>query len=114
MDDFTMLLGLLMLGCGIYCLYAAVMLKTKGVINKTILLGKDTDPRKCKDKEGYISCVFPKTLVLGAVCTLYAVVDLVNSFFVKIPVLWYIMLAAFLVVLVWFGATTSKAAKKYF
>lgn len=114
MSDFTMLLSIFMLGCGIYCLYAAVMLKTKGVINKTILLGKDTDPRKCKDKQGYINCVFPKTLVLGIVCTLYAVVDLVNTFVVKIPIFWYIMLAAFLVVLIWFGAATSKASKKYF
>lgn len=114
MNDFTMLLGIFMLGCGIYCLYAAVMLKTKGIINKTILLGKDTDPRKCKDKEGYINCVFPKTLALGIVCTVYAATDLINTFVVEIPALWYIMLAAFLIVLIWFGASTSKAAKKYF
>lgn len=114
MNDFTMLLGIFMLGCGIYCLYAAVLLKTKGIINKTILLGKDTDPSNCKDKNAYTNYVFPKMLVLGIVCTVYAAVDLINSFVVKVPVLWYIMLAAFLIVLVWFGAATSKASKKYF
>ncbi|MEF9945389.1 MAG: hypothetical protein RR869_00340 [Lachnospiraceae bacterium] len=114
MLDFTAILGIVILGSGLYCLYAAYMLKTKGVINKTILLGKNMDVKKCKDKQGYIDCVFPKVLVLGIVATVYSAIDLINSYVTEIMAVWYVGMVVFLVVLIWFGITTSKAARTYF
>lgn len=114
MNDFTAILSIIILGSGIYCLYAAYMLKAKGVINKTILLGKDVDVKKCKDKDGYIKYVFPKVLLLGIVALIYAAVDLINGYVVKIAIPWMIMMVVFLGVLIWFGAVTSKASRRYF
>lgn len=114
MGDFTLILSIVILGSGLYCLFAAYMLKAKGVINKSILLGKDTDPAKCKDKAGYIHCVFPKVLALGIAALLFAAIDLVNSYVKAIMPVWIAAMVIFLAVLIWFGVVTAKAAKKYF
>ena len=114
MGDFTMILSIVILGSGLYCLFAAYMLKAKGVINKSILLAKDKDPSKCKDKEAYINCVFPKVVILGIAALLFSAVDLVNSYVQEIMPVWAAAMVIFLIVLFWFGAATKKASNQYF
>ena len=48
-------IGIFVLCCGIYALYSFVIMKVKGEINASILLGKDYTYKKCKDKEAYIA-----------------------------------------------------------
>lgn len=47
-------IGILAVGCGIYCLYAYFNMKKDGHINETILLGKSYSEKMCKDKEAYL------------------------------------------------------------
>ena len=42
-------IGIFVLCCGIYALYSFVIMKVKGEINASILLGKDYTYKKCKD-----------------------------------------------------------------
>lgn len=112
--DFTIFLSIIVLGCGVYCFYAAYALKVKGVISGGILIPKELNPNKCKDKAAYTKCVLPKLLMLGVVSILYGAADLVNTFVADIMVIWFIVMVLFIVVLFTFAMTISKATKTYF
>ena len=58
-------IGIFVLCCGIYALYSFVIMKVKGEINASILLGKDYTYKKCKDKEAYIAKTAPALFVFG-------------------------------------------------
>lgn len=56
MDDMNSMFGfvsIIVLGCGIYALYAYFMMKKNGHINETLLLGKSYSEYMCKDKETF-------------------------------------------------------------
>ena len=55
-------IGILAVGCGIYCLYAYFNMKKDGHINETILLGKSYSEKMCKDKEAYLKKALPAVL----------------------------------------------------
>ena len=56
-------IGIFVLCCGIYALYSFVIMKVKGEINASILLGKDYTYKKCKDKEAYIAKTAPAMII---------------------------------------------------
>lgn len=114
MGDISVLISIFVLGCGLYCLYAAYMMQKNGTINKTILLGKDINENRCKDKEAYIKAVMPKVIGLGIAATLSGTSDLVNLYVVPLGVVNSIFMAAFVLVLIWYAVGTAEAAKKYF
>ena len=58
-------IGIFVLCCGIYALYSFFIMKVKGEINASILLGKDYTYKKCKDKEAYIAKTAPALFVFG-------------------------------------------------
>ena len=64
-------IGILAVGCGIYCLYAYFNMKKDGHINETILLGKSYSEKMCKDKEAYLKKALPAVLGFGIVSILY-------------------------------------------
>lgn len=106
--------GILALGCGIYCLYGYYMLKFKKEINKSILLPKDVDVKKCKDLEGYCKEAQYPILLLGVVTTLYGASDLYNSYVGGADMLFIVMLVLLFVALVAFVVLIRKCNKKYF
>lgn len=108
------ILGFLILGCGLYCLYAFFMLRFKKEINRTILLPKDTDIKKCKDLEGYCKEAQAPVLLLGVVTTLYGCVDVYNTIVGKIGTLFMIMFAAVIPVLLIYAVMIKKINRKYF
>ncbi|MEG0108818.1 MAG: hypothetical protein RR705_08210 [Lachnospiraceae bacterium] len=108
------LFGVLALACGLYCLYAGFSMKKTGEINQTVLLSKDVNPKKCKDKELYMKCVIPKVFVLGATVSAYGIISLIDAYVVRLGLLVIVFLIVVLMVLIWYGITTSKASKKYF
>ncbi len=115
MDDNVFgFVSVLVFGCGIYGLYAYIKMKKDGHINETLLLGKNYMEYMCKDKEAFINKALPAVLVFGISATVYGIIDIIHWFVTPIPVFDYIGLAAFLVVLVWYMAYTSKLKKQYF
>ena len=71
-------IGILAVGCGIYCLYAYFNMKKDGHINETILLGKSYSEKMCKDKEAYLKKALPAVLGFGIVSILYGIVDCIH------------------------------------
>ena len=53
MNDAWSIMDIVILVCGVYALYAAYVLKTKGKIIKTFLVFKETDVNTCKDLGAY-------------------------------------------------------------
>ena len=71
MNGMEGIFGIIGIGAGLYSLYAWFQLKFKGIINTSILVPKDTNIKKCKDKEAYRAAAGPKLLVLAVVLILY-------------------------------------------
>ena len=56
MDDSIFgFIGVLVLFCGLYGIYAYVKMKKGGPINEALLLGKSYVEYKCKDREGFLT-----------------------------------------------------------
>lgn len=108
------LIDLMVFGFGFYALYSAFVLHRDGKIIRTFLVFKDTNIDDCKDLQGYANFMAPKLYSLGAIMIAYGIISILNTYIVEIPTLFVIMMAAFLIVLIWYAIETKKALKKYF
>ena len=106
--------SILVFGCGLYGLYAYIMMKKDGHINETLLLGKSYMEHMCQNREEFVKKSLPAVLIFGIAATVYGAIDMIHWFVTPIPVLDYIGLAVFLVILVWYMVYTSKLKKQYF
>jgi flagellar biosynthesis protein FlhB len=113
-SDIWSFMDVFVLAAGFYALYAAWILKREGKITKTFLAFNDTDVNTCKDLQGYANFMAPKLYTLAGTMILYAVVALINSYAVDVHSLALVILAAFMVVLVWYGFMAKKALDAYF
>lgn len=102
------------IGAGAYCLYAYFMMRTKREINKTVLLPKDVDVKKCKDIDGYIKDTSLPLLILAISVLTYGLAEAVNEYVRNVGSLLFIILALVAIVLIWFAVVVKKANKKYF
>lgn len=108
------LLGLFALGCGLYCLYGVYMLRFKNEINRSVLLPKDVNVKKCKDVKGYCKEAQPPLLLLGIVTTVYGGIDLYNTYVGGADKLFIIMLILLIPALIIYAVMIKKINEKYF
>ena len=114
MTDVTSWVGIVVFVCGIYCLYATIMMKTKKEINRNILLGREYQFKKCKDKDAYIKEMFPHLCLFAIVTTLSGLVDMINSFIVDVFYINIVMMIIFVIELIVFSKVSLKLKKKYY
>lgn len=114
MADMTGWIGVIVFLCGLYCLYAAFMMKAKGEINQTILLGKEARMKKCKDKEGFIKKMFPQLLLFGIVTTACGAADMINTYVTDIFAINTAMLVAFILEFLWFARVSMNARNEFY
>ena len=114
MADVTSWVGIVVFACGIYCLYATILMKTKGEINQNILLGREYQFKKCKDTEAYIREMFPHLCLFAIVTTLSGLVDMINSFITDVFYINIVMMIIFIVELIVFSRMSLKLKKKYY
>ncbi len=67
------IMGLVLLLCGVYIIYAAIILKKDGIVTRSIMASKAKDPDRMRDREGFAAFLFPRALALGTICCLEAV-----------------------------------------
>lgn len=113
-DGLFNLIDLCVLGFGIYALYSAYVLQREGKIIRTFLVFKETDLDSCKDLQGYANFMGPKLWALGGIMVMYGAVSLINTYLVSIQTLFGVMMAVFLLALIWYAMEAKKAMKKYF
>lgn len=114
MEDMTNWVAFLVLGGGLYVLFAAYQMKVQGIINSSLLLTKETAYKKCKDKEAYIKEMFPTLLLFGVVTTACGAIDLLNTYVVDIAIVYFASLAVFVIVFILFIRKSSSLRKKYY
>ena len=107
-------IGILAVGCGIYCLYAYFNMKKDGHINETILLGKSYSEKMCKDKEAYLKKALPAVLGFGIVSILYGIVDCIHWYVNPMEMVDTVGGILFMAALVVFAVYTMPLKKKYF
>lgn len=110
----TDVIGIITLACGLYCLYGAILMRFKRKIKQSLVMVKAVDLKTCKDLEGYCKEAQVPLFVLGAIVTLYSLVDLCNTQFGGLGILYWIMLALALLSLVWYTKKIREINKKYF
>lgn len=113
-DSMGGLFGVIGLACGAYIFYAWFKMKKTGEINRTILLPRSENPKKCKNRDAYIKAVSPKMLILGVAAVFYGAVDLCCSYMTVPVALFWTAIGVFLAALIWFAASVSKLNKTYF
>lgn len=113
MADFTMYLDMIIVACGVYLIYGAIILKTRGEITPNIMLPKNVKPESVKDKEGFINAIFLKLLVLGIVTIVVGFIILLNDVVMQMMFLNAISYGVFAAALLWYGFALKKAHKIY-
>ena len=110
--------GFLILGCGIYVLYAWFNMMQTGAINGPLLLGKSFEESKCKDRDSFVKKTKPMMLVLGFFTTAFGVWDvLLNMFWIGNELFERINMALMVlcvVNIVIFGFRTKRLREQYF
>jgi len=108
---------ILVIVCGLYMAYCAVMMKTKGRINSGVVMSRGIDENQIKDKEGFISYIWWKLLIVGLLCSASGIFNMVyqsvaesSEQYVLIQI---IVNAVFFVLLIVYGIIVARAQKKY-
>lgn len=117
MNDFNMILDLIGLGCGVYCMYTWLKLQIGGVLFKnSILVPKELDVSDCVDEAGYVQYMKPRLAVLAIVVMLGSVLMMLNDTVMPvIPYPWSLVPVVLMVaVLVWYAVCNSHANRDYF
>ena len=114
MDQIYGALSIIVLGFGIYSLYAYFKMKKDGHINETLLLGKSYTEQMCKDKNAFVKKALPAVLVLGIAALIYGIVAFVHYYVTPLGIAEIAGMILFLIILYWFGFYTVKLKKQYF
>lgn len=114
MDQMFGFLSVIVLGCGVYSIYAYIQMKKGGPINEALLLGRSYDEFKCKDRDAFLAKALPAVLVFACASLLYGAVDFVHCYLHPMKSVDIICMILFLAVLVWFLVYTGKLKKIYF
>jgi len=114
MDSLNSIFGIIILACGVYCLYACMTMKKTGEINKTILMSKGMEGQQCKDTKAYIEEAIPKVFILGISAIVYGGADLINYHMLSLGYFNLVIMALFFIVLIWVGYGLTKLRKKYY
>lgn len=104
---------LLIVICGLYMIYTAVIMKTKGKITAGIVVSKDIDVKKIRDREGFIGYMFGKVLLLGVLTSAIGGLGILTTYLEAPSYITLIGLGCFMVILIVFAVASNKAKKLY-
>lgn len=113
MDSMFVLLDAIVLGCGVYILYAYYLMKVKGEVKENLLLNPTTPLKRCKDKKAYMEYMGPRLLALGIGALICGGAGLINDY-TNFMGSWYLAITVvFLVLVIWFAVAVKKSVKKF-
>ena len=89
-------------------------MKFKGQIMTGIMLNRDVNVLKCRDKQGYIREASGRMFVMMIACMMAALVGIVNSFVTPVPLAAYLgVMITVVALLFWFGMESKRLHEKY-
>ena len=99
---------------GVYGYYSWYMLVKKHEIKKTLLVGGDSNPAKCKDIEGFASFMGTKLLILSTAMVIFGGISAYSSYVQNIGNIIWVGLVIFLAIVIWYCVQLRKADQLYF
>ena len=113
-DMIDLMLVMMYIGCGVYCVYAYfAQRKEKGLLaNKIICFNRE--PQKCRDPEAFLRLILPRTLILGIGLTLFGGLFTLDYFFGG-GSFWLTLVLTLLPLglFAWYTLAQQKAAKRF-
>ena len=107
----------LVIVCGLYMAYCAVMMKAKGRINSGVVMSRNLDESQLKDKQGFIDYIWWKLLVVGLLCAASGIFNIIYTRYAQESEQYVIVQVAvntvFFILLIIYGLIVVKAQKKY-
>lgn len=117
-NEMNLLLALILLGSGVYCLYTWLrLLVTKRLFRNGLLVPKEKKISDCADEEEYIRYIMPPLTVLVLMTTAYGVLITLNDVFELelLPYPWGLApLVLTLGAIVWYMVRNARANREYF
>ena len=108
---------MLVIACGLYMAYCAVMMKAKGRINSGVVMSRSLDERMLKDKQGFIDYLWWKLLAVGLLCAASGIFNITFTKYAQTSeqylIVQLIINAVFFVLLIVYGLIVVKAQKKF-
>ena len=103
----------LILVCGIFILYQAVLMKRKHTIPEGVFLAKGMAVPSTADVEGYINSIYWKAILLGFLGVVCGSCGLMEEIYPEYRLFFTIITLGFIVWLVAFMVWIRKAQNKY-
>ena len=108
-------MDLIILGSGVYILYAWYLFAFKNELKQGVIIPKDTDPKKCKDPDGFRNYLAPRTLVFALSAIASGGVGLYQDYVRPIPpAVYWVLYIVFFACVIWYIVAARKAMKEYF
>lgn len=104
---------LLIAGSGLYLIYTAITMKKHGQVKSGVIVSKDVDVDKIRDKQGFINYMYAKVLLIGILAVVAGSISLLNTKLHGPDIVSVISMIGYLVVLAAFAVATVKARKKF-
>ena len=113
MDNMFILMDVLVIGCGVYVLYAFYLMKAKGEVKESLLLSNGAKMTKCKDKDAYMGYISPRLLIFGIATVICGALGVWNDYTSIFGMGYLVVMVIFLAMVVWFAVVIKKSLKMY-
>lgn len=109
----TNIFDILIVISGLYMVYTAFIMKSSGKITSGVLLSKDVDVDKIRDKNGFIKYMFGKVLLLGVLTSMIGIGGIIITRLNAPSYFLLIGIGCFIIVLILFTLASFKAKKLF-
>ena len=113
-NDMFGFMDMIFLVAVLYMGYQWYMMKFRGQIMTGIMLNKEVNVQKCRDRQGYIREASGRLFVMMVASVMAAGLGIVNSFVRPVPAVAYIgVMITVVAILIWFGLESKRLYEKY-
>lgn len=99
--------------CGVYMIYAAVLMKYKGKFLNSVIFSSGINENSIRDKEGFIKYLYGRLMLCGSVDVIMGIICLISDFVNGQGVMSLIANFVFFISIAAYGIFINKALRKY-
>ncbi len=109
----TNLFDYLIILSGLYLVYTAVNMKQSGEVKTGVIVSKDVDVNRIRDKEGFINYMYGRVLVIGVLAIAVGGLGVLSTRLNWPGYLSLLATGGYLIVIICFAVASAKARKKF-
>ncbi|NBI91378.1 hypothetical protein D3Z45_12565 [Lachnospiraceae bacterium] len=107
----TNLFDYLIILSGLYLVYTAVNMKQSGEVKNGVIVSKDVDVNRIRDKEGFIKYMYGRVLIIGGLAIAVGGVGILSTWLNWPGYLSLLATGGYLIVIICFAVASAKARK---